>query len=242
MTNTKYVKSALWKDDSQRIRAQKKVQAAAKAFLKQYPEGFEDPALSALAKRHKMSAIVAYAKAHLSQMEQGRLPERALEIKATAIQLINKSSMVSLFEKPKFRDALNSFSHEETQRFALGLWELLHGQRAMGFTMLQELLTPYGIAKWPVLTAFLCYCEPEENLLVKPTTVKGVIAYFDFEDLKYPTKPNYEFYQTYNGRMCWLAKQVDASLSPTMAHFSGFLMMVLEGLSATNNSVVEFGE
>lgn len=219
-----------FRDEAQVEATRLRLQKAERKFLAQYPLGFETPELAAISKKHKMPALVAFAQgAFVAEGDVQSFAQEEARIIQAAKDLIAKSTMVSLFEKPKFRDAVNSFSMEETQRMALGLYELIHGDEAMGFELLTDLLTPYGIAKWPVLTAFRCYYYPKTDFLVKPTTVKGVIRLFGWGDLVYPTKPSMAFYQAYRQRIQWLAGQVSPLLSPTMAHFSGFLMMQLEG-------------
>lgn len=199
-------------------------------FLSRYPGGFNNPEMAKIARKHKMDTLVAKAQGDFSlgRFESALLDGRADEGRAildNSIALISKSTMVSLFEKPKFRDTLKSFSQEETQRWALGLKELLHGNQAEGFELLLGLLKPYGIAKWPILSAFRCYYWPNLDLLFKPTTIKGVIDHFHLEGMHYVTKPTYEFYDAYRQVIRAMAKQVDPSLSPTLAHFSGFLMV-----------------
>lgn len=223
-----------FKDEAQTEATRLRLQKAERSFFAQYPEGFETPELAAISKKHKMPALVAFAQEAFAEgalVAEGDAQGFALEearIIQAAKDLIAKSTMVSLFEKPKFRDAVNSLSIEETQRMALGLYELIHGDEVMGFELLTGLLMPYGIAKWPVLTAFRCYYHPTTDFLVKPTTVKGVIRLFGWDDLVYPTKPSMAFYNAYRQRIQWLASQASPLLSPTMAHFSGFLMMQLE--------------
>lgn len=201
-----------------------KLKREAQQFLVRYPEGFESEALKKLSSKHKMPQLIALAQSTLSDATV-KVPESALK---AAKDLIAKSTMVSLFEKPKFRDAVNSFSHEEAQRFTLGLRELLYGDEGFGFELLVGVLAPYGIAKWPIITAFRCYVFPNTDLLIKPTTVKNAIAFFEWRDLAYTTRPNYEFYHQYRQRVIESASQVSPLLSPTLAHFSGFMMMVMD--------------
>lgn len=42
-------------------------------------------------------------------------------------KLISKSSMISLFEKPKFRDAIKAMSLERKELLSIGLEQMLHG-------------------------------------------------------------------------------------------------------------------
>lgn len=198
-----------------------KLKNAERQFLMTYPEGFESPEMVEIGKKHKMEKLIEYAKAHFGPSAF----EDTHGMLESMIQLVNKSSMVSIFEKPKFRDALKSFSDEERKRAVLGLFELLHDDEALGFQMLVDVLSPYGIAKWPILTVFGCYYHPHRDLLFKPTTVKGVLSYFEIEDIKYSAKPTYAFFVAYRDHINQMKKAVSPMLSPNNAAFSGFLMV-----------------
>jgi hypothetical protein len=67
-------------------------------------------------------------------------------------------------------------------------------------------------------------------VFIKPTTAKGIIAYFELENLIYESQPTWEFYQAYRTEINRMKEQVDCSLAPNNAAFSGFLMMSLPAL------------
>ena len=57
------------------------------------------------------------------------------QILANMIKLVNKSSMVSLFEKPKFRDMIAVLDEIEKQEMVSGLKQLLFEDEKIGFIL-----------------------------------------------------------------------------------------------------------
>ena len=76
-----------------------------------------------------------------------------------------------------------------------------------------------------MLTVFGAYFAPDVEVFVKPTTTKSVIAYFEIDDLVYKPGPTYSFYKRYRDYINSMKSEVDGSLSPSNAAFTGFLMM-----------------
>ncbi|MCK8060397.1 MULTISPECIES: hypothetical protein [unclassified Fusibacter] len=205
------------------MNAQKLSQAEEQFFMR-YPDGFDSPEMIAIGKKHRMDKLIEFAHQHF---HIGAFEDVDTVIE-DMIAMVNKSSMVSLFEKPKFRDAVRSMTKEEKQRLAIGLEELLHENEEEGFNLMLEVLAPYKMAKWTIMTVFSCYYYPERDLLFKPTTVKNVIDYFELQGLKYTPKPNYEFFKTYRKVINEMKTYVHSSLAPNNASFSGFLMMSMD--------------
>ncbi len=104
----------------------------------------------------------------------------------------------------------------------LGLKEILHGNEEDGFDMLLNVLIPYKLAKWTLMTVFACYYRPNEDLLFKPTTVKNIINYFELEDLIYKPRPSYDFFVRYRKEINTMKEHVDPSLRPSNAAFFRF--------------------
>lgn len=202
----------------------KKLKLAEEAFFRKYPQGFQDPEMAAHTKKHKLDQLFKFA-------QEAFTPE-ALKDLDTAIENMNKmvsrSTLVSLFEKPKFHDAVRSMSMEEKTRLVTGLNEFLNGDEEAGFDLMLSVLTTYKLAKWTLMTVFPCYYKPDSNLLFKPTTVKNVIVFFELEDLHYKPRPSYDFFIRYREAINSMKAQVDPSLSPNNPAFSGFLMVAME--------------
>ena len=202
----------------------KKLKLAEEAFFRQYPDGFNDPEMIAIGKKHKMTQFIEFAQESFGLDAFDNIEEMTENM----IKMVQKSTMVSLFEKPKFRDSVRSMTQEEKTRLVLGLREMLHGNEAEGFDMMLSVLDDYKLAKWTLITVFSCYYRPTEDLLFKPTTVKNVINYFELEGLHYKPKPSYDFFVKYRHAINEMKTHVDPSLAPNNATFSGFLMISME--------------
>ena len=196
------------------------------AFLHRYPGGFENPEIIATrVKKHKPDQMIALARESFAR-ENFKLPDRIVQ---NVIKLISRSSIISVFEKPKFRDFANALPPQEREFLSRGLQELLHGDEQTGFEMVLDLLKSGKAAKWSVMTVCQTYFHPQRDVFIKPTTVKGVITYFELKDLYYKPTPSWAFYEAYRSAFHEMKSKVNPSLSPTNAAFSGFLWMTLHG-------------
>ncbi|MCX7772382.1 MAG: hypothetical protein N2376_04630, partial [Clostridia bacterium] len=142
---------------------------------------------------------------------------------------IGQSSLISVFEKPKFRELVQALNEIEKEHLALGLKEFLHGNQEFGFNMMLGVLKQYKLAKWPLLTVCPMYFRPGYEVFIKPTTTKGVISFFELEGPKYSPTPTYSFYTFYREKINQMKKEVDASFQNDNAAFCGFLMMSMGG-------------
>ncbi len=199
-----------------------KLKAAEKDFFTKYPEGFQSPEMKEISKKHRVEKMVTLAHSSFNPESLGNIEEACENM----IKLVTRSSMVSLFEKPKFRDAVRAMNSDEQQVLVTGLGELLHGDEEKGFNQLVELLALYKLAKWTLITVFRCYYYPQTDLLYKPTTVKNVIKTYEL-NLMYKPRPTYEFFTKYRQAINSMKQQVHPSLAPNNAAFSGFLMMTM---------------
>ena len=201
-----------------------KLKEAEERFFMQYPGGFSDPLMLEISKKHKVEKMNKLAKESFA-VEQFENPS---QIADSMSKIVSQSSLVSLFEKPKFRDLVKAMSDNEKERLSHGLKEFLHGDQKFGFELMSALLTEYKLAKWPLLTVCPNYYRPSVEILVKPTTAKGIIEHFELEGLKYSPKPTFEFYRAYREQINQIKKEVNLLLQFDNAAFCGFLMMSLE--------------
>lgn len=200
-----------------------KLKQAQAQFFMAYPGGFTHPEMVKIGKKHNMEKLIHFAQESFS-------PEACTNIHLTAenmIKLVSRSSMVSMFEKPKFRDFIQRLNNDEKAYLVNALRQLLHGDQQTGFTNMVDFLATEKLAKWSLVTVIPAYYAPTTEVFVKPTTTKGVIAHFNLVDLKYKPKPAWEFYQSYRDMVNAAKTQVDESLSPSNAAFLGFLMMTM---------------
>jgi hypothetical protein len=203
---------------------EEKLKNAEQIFFNLYPDGFDAEEMRAVAKKHKVEKMQTFV------AEQFK--EKAFENKAQIfddyVKLIGRSSLVSVFEKAKFRDAVKVMSPLEKEMLADGMQAFLYGNQAAGFEMQIEVLERYKMAKWPILTVLGLYKFPAREVLVKPTTVKGILAYFEVSDFQYTSKPNYGFYSQYREVVNEIKALAHPMLQVDNAAFCGFLMLSIE--------------
>ena len=192
-------------------------------FLARYPEGFASPEMKEVVKRHKPDKMYKIAQESFEDYKFDN-PEFIIE---KMIEIVSKSSMVSLFEKPKFRDYVRYFEAHEKEALSDALREFLHGNEEAGFETMVEILGRVKLAKWTLVTVFGTYFRPTEEIFVKPTTTKNIINFLELDDLVYKPRPSYAFYKRYREYIMEMKKHVDPSLSPSNAAFTGFLMFSL---------------
>lgn len=219
------------------MNVEKLKQAQAK-FLLQYPGGFAHPEMIAIAKKHKVEKMKKLAQ------ESFALPQFAdtAGIVAAVGKVVSQSSLVSVFEKPRFRELTGVLNDQERQQLATGLKEWLHGDQEHGFSLMVSLLAQYKLAKWPLLTVCPTYYRPEFEAFIKPTTAKRVIEYFELDGLRYSPSPTFTFYQAYRERINQMKEILRGEGLPSdNAAFCGFLMMSIESAEAAPPRSAERG-
>ena len=201
-----------------------KLKEAEGRFLTLYPGGFSHPDMLEIVKKHKVPKMIKMAQDSFA-LDQF---DSAAMIAESMIKIASQSSLVSVFEKPKFRDAVRSMNDDEKEHLAHGLREFLHGDQEKGFGLMTGLLQEYKVAKWPLLTVYPIYYRPSVEVFIKPTTAKGIIKYFELTSLQYSAHPTFEFYQAYREQIRLMKQEVAELLRVDNAAFCGFLMMAME--------------
>ena len=202
-----------------------KLKQAEAQFLQLYPLGFKDPHMQAIGKKHKMPQMIDQCQNLFSELAFNK-PHIVVE---DMVKMISRSSMVSMFEKPKFRDCVHALSGVDKDRLSEAFFEQLYGDQQQGFETMLDILRTHKLAKWSLMTILPNYVYPEQEVFVKPTTAKGVIAWFELKDLVYKPQPSWDFYQRYKATILEMKSLVDPTLTSSNAAFSGFLMMSLPG-------------
>jgi hypothetical protein len=205
----------------------KKLKQAEEAFFNRYPGGFANPEMIAIRKKHKLDKMIEMTQESFVR-RNFKLPELIVE---NMIKIVSRSSLISVFEKPRFRDFARSLPFEDKQTLTQGLKELLHGKEQLGFETMLEILKSGKLAKWSLMTICQAYYRPQVEVFVKPTTVKGIIEIFELKNLHYHSTPTWAFYEEYRAVINEMKTKVDASLSPYNVAFSGFLMRSIHGIS-----------
>ena len=106
-----------------------KLKQAEASFLQAYPGGFDDPGLAPIRKRHNIGKLSEFARENLGKAAFGR-PEKVC---TDVLTVLSRSSMVSRFEKPRFRDFIHGLNSREKQYFADAVYQRLHGKKQFGF-------------------------------------------------------------------------------------------------------------
>tara|TARA_R110002110_G_scaffold414260_1_gene643864 strand:- start:984 stop:1598 length:615 start_codon:yes stop_codon:yes gene_type:complete len=200
-----------------------KLKQAEANFLQYYPGGFADPELVAIGKKHNISRMTEISHDLLSKKAFANVGP----VLDGLIKVTSRSSMVSMFEKPKYRDYVNSLNTDTRQQLALGYKALLHGNQEKGFNQILGILAEGKIAKWSLMTICPLYYRPEQEVFVKPTTAKRVIEALELENLIYKPRPSWEFYAEFRRQILDMKQKVHPSLAVNNAAFTGFLMMSL---------------
>lgn len=200
-----------------------KLKRAEELFLERYPGGFTHPEILEIGKKHPIG------KMHTMALE-AFAPDKfynVSEIVENMGKIVSRASMVSMFEKPKFRDFVKSIGSDEKDALAYGLKEILHGESAEGFEVMADILRLEKLAKWSLMTIIPFYYAPQDEVFVKPTTAKGVIEYFELENLVYRPAPTWGFYEEFRRTVIEMRSEMPDLQSPNNAAFTGFLMMSL---------------
>ena len=193
-------------------------------FISVYPDAFDNEELKKHSKKHNINKHFENARKYCSKeyLDQGLY---ALD---DVVKIVTRSTLVSVFEKMRFRDLVKELDVTEKKLIVSSVKELIHGDEEYGFNSLVSLLSPYKLAKWPIITIFRAYYYPHDDIFVKPTTVKKILAFLEVDDMKYTSKVNYDFYRKYRTLFNSLKLYVDKKLSPNNPAFSGFLMLTIE--------------
>lgn len=193
-------------------------------FLMLYPSGFADESLQRIIKKHQL----AKRSEQVHQFFEKTKFNNPTEICDSMVKINSQSSLVSLFEKPKFRDAINSMSKQEQIELADGLENLLYGDQESGFNQICNILKIYKLAKWSIVTLVINYFNPEYEVFIKPTTTKNILNYFEISDLKYSPTPSWEFYCRYRQLINEMKTHVSPTIATSNVAFCGFIMMMTD--------------
>ncbi len=198
-----------------------KLKDAEAQFLQLYPLGFDDPEMQQIGKKHRMPQMIEQCQAAFNELAFNK-PHVVVE---NMVKLVSRSSMVSMFEKPKFRDFVKSLSGGDIDLLSESFYQQLYGNRQKGFEAILDLLRTHKLAKWSLISILPNYVFPTREVFVKPTTAKGVIKFFELEGLVYKPQPTWDFYVKYKACIEQMKADIDPCLTTSNAAFCGFLMM-----------------
>lgn len=193
-------------------------------FLHIYPQGFKDEYFFPRMKKFKPEKLEQFAQDVLKK-ENFSNPNQLIE---DFCKVIQKSVMVSLFDKLKLKDAIATLSSYEKDMLSIEIYELLYGNKKEGFEGLVDFLAQYKLAKWTLITIVPYTINRQTEYFIKPTTTKNIIKYFEQSHLIYKPKPSFEFYEKYTKFLDELKSYSDKSLSFDNAAFTGYLKLAIE--------------
>jgi hypothetical protein len=200
-----------------------KLKQAEADFLQRYPGGFSDPGMAPIKKKHNVDKLVDFTQENLGRGAFGR-PEQVAE---NLLTIVSRSSMVSRFEKPRFRDFIRGMNSREKQDLADAFEQRLYGRKQFGFELMLGMLQQHKLAKWSLISVVPFHHAPNREVFVKPTTAKGILAFLEVEDLKYHPTPSWAFYKGYRDLVKDVRKHVVPTLAPNNAALTGFLMTTM---------------
>ncbi len=192
-------------------------------FLMRYPGGFNDPDMLAITKKHNFNKMVAFTQSAFDMVACSNIHVTADNM----VKVISRSSLISMFEKPKFRDFVRNLNEYDKAFLVEALINMLHGKQQFGFEAMADLLRTEKLAKWSLISIIPAYYAPQKQVFVKPTTAKNILKYFEVEEPIYKPAPTWDFYKKYRQLVIEGKGKVNKSLSPSNAAFTGFLMMTV---------------
>lgn len=193
-------------------------------FLYQYPTGFQDASFFPTMKKFKPEKLELFAKEHLNK-DSFSNPNLVIE---SYFKVIQKSVLVSLFDKLKLKDMIASLNSYEKDMLSIEIYELLYGNKKEGFEGLVEFLAQYNLAKWTIISVVPYYLNRQDEYFIKPTTTKSIIKYLEIKELVYKPKPTYDFYKNYQTILNETKLLVNKNLSFDNAAFTGFFKVAIE--------------
>ena len=127
-----------------------KLKEAEAAFLARFPKGFNDPGMEKIRKSHNVDQLAAFTRANLTEVTLSQ----SLKFADTLLRIISRSSMVSRFEKPPFREFLGALDSKDKRRLAEAFRKRLFGRKKReGFEEIVDLLAHYKLARWSLVSA-----------------------------------------------------------------------------------------
>ena len=193
-------------------------------FLCRYPKGFEDEHFFPTIKKFNPEKLEEFAKDALKK-ENFSNPNLLIE---GFFKTIQKSVMVSLFDKLKLKDAISSLNFYEKDMLSIEIYELLYGNKKEGFEGLVEFLAQYNLAKWTIISVAPYCLNRHSEYFIKPTTTKMIIKYFELKELIYKPKPSFEFYENYSKALDEMKSNLHDSLTFDNVAFTSFLKVAIE--------------
>jgi len=172
-------------------------------FLRFFRDGFEDATYLAWERDYKWETHLRWEQ-ELNRAEFRRLLalRNYAEIASRAVRVEQSSrhSMIFTYEKMALRDAVKSPAGAE--RFAIGLYNYLHGRASMEkrFNAWVEVIDSLPrkqtrVLTWPLVTVFGFIAQPDRHIFLKPLVTRAAATEYGY-DLVYRSRPSWETYES----------------------------------------------
>ena len=168
-------------------------------FLRYFPEGFRDETYIAWERGYKWEAHERWEET-LGRTGFERMLEdgRFAEVAAHAVRIESRTNLLFSFEKMALRDAVKSA--EGARRFAVGLYDFLHGGESLPERFERWCASIEALPRrqtrvltWPLVTVFGFIAQPAEHFFLKPNVTRTAARAYDF-DFRYQSRPNWTVY------------------------------------------------
>ncbi len=200
-----------------------KLKECEERFFEYYKDGFEDEKLAKTNKLFNTQKFHTLAKDSFA-LENFSNIEKITE---DFFNILLKSPLISFYEGDLLKNALKNFTIFEKDMLSIYLQDLLYGSFEDSFDDFVELLASKNLAKWHILALIPYYFAPDKNYFLKPSTTRNIIKYFELKDIKYSSKPSFEFYKNYTKSLDIMKNSVNPKLRDDNAKFTGFLRITM---------------
>ncbi|MYL82780.1 DUF3553 domain-containing protein [Desulfovibrio aerotolerans] len=179
------------------------------AFLKMFPEGFDDQRYLAEERSYRLEASRSlHAELGCETLEALLRAGDYEAVCLLAKKLLAKTTLVFPNEKTALTDGFKK-GDDQKEHFAKALDILLYGEGELGprFTGFVEVLDELGVCKWTIATYFLYLLDPSRHIFIKPTYIQKAAQAYGF-DIGYTTRPNWACYQRMLRLVDYVASQL----------------------------------
>ncbi len=173
---------------------------ARRKFVRRFPGGFRDDDYVELERDYKWQAHLRWRDGLGETQFAAKLRSgRFAEIAALASRIESRTNLLFSFEKMALRDAIRSEAGAEA--FSRGLFDLLHGARAMEARFSSWIETVAALPQrqtrvltWPLVTVFGFIAQPRTHFFFKPTVTREAARRYGVE-LAYASRPSWPLYR-----------------------------------------------
>ena len=128
-----------------------KLYEAQASFLMRYPDGFNDPAMATIRKKHNVNKMVEFPKRYQQTANAQALADAMLKI-------VSRSSWFRL--QPPFQRFIDGWT-QTARHYCQSHVRPNTARKKQGFERLVDMLGPFKLAKWAVVSPHLSTRPPE---------------------------------------------------------------------------------